>query len=180
MAVYVAFLVLAGGGISASSLPHAAWTALLWLAGIAAAGVGLVFAALSIARIPRQRRNAMYLLFYLPLHYTVPLLALTAAIRSQSGGDTFGYLVLVVFWFFAAAYPARWIATFASLRLLAALIHTARCPGCGEQYPLVEQWMCRCGYHDHRERHAFLFRCPQCRERLGGMNCERCEATIFF
>ncbi|MEX2140461.1 MAG: hypothetical protein WD894_14455 [Pirellulales bacterium] len=64
--------------------------------------------------------------------------------------------------------------------ILASILRTVRCPGCGDQLPAVGRWSCGCGYHDHRERNVFLFKCPKCSGRVGHIDCPRCDSTILF
>lgn len=82
---------------------------------------------------------------------------------------------------FSLCYAPLWLVSRPlSFTLLASLIRTARCPGCYEDYPLVNRWSCSCGYHDHKQRHFYRFICPKCRSRLGSFDCPRCDATILL
>ena len=75
---------------------------------------------------------------------------------------------------------AGWPAYFATHYILATFVSAVRCPGCHEVHPLVSRWGCGCGFTDYRERHLYRFRCPKCGDRIGYLNCRRCEATILL
>ncbi len=84
--------------------------------------------------------------------------------------------ILALPWYIAGGYVAAWITPL----VLAATVRTIRCPGCHEQISAVNHWFCSCGYHDHRERNLFLFRCPQCRKQIGRTDCPQCDSTILL
>jgi hypothetical protein len=64
--------------------------------------------------------------------------------------------------------------------LTAAWAPTYTCPGCHNVFESVGRWKCGCGYHDHKDQHFILFRCPMCSRRLGHTSCPSCHATIFL
>lgn len=86
------------------------------------------------------------------------------------------FCCLAVPWYFVAPYVGYICVPY----VLAALYRSVRCPGCGESHQLVSQWSCGCGYNDHRQRHLYLFRCPNCRRCLGRFNCTVCDCTILL
>lgn len=85
-------------------------------------------------------------------------------------------LVFGPFWFVVGGLLSRLLTPV----ILANILRTVRCPGCGDQLPAVGRWSCGCGYHDHRERNVFLFKCPKCSSRVGHTDCPRCDSTILF
>lgn len=95
----------------------------------------------------------------------------------MSAGDAVASGICLVFpWFLFGG----WVAYFFTPVLLSAFYPAVRCPGCGEQQQAVNRWFCGCGYHDHRERNIFFFRCPSCRKKIGHFNCPRCDSTILI
>jgi hypothetical protein len=83
---------------------------------------------------------------------------------------------LAVPWYFLG----RLVASRVTPAILAAAVRTIRCPGCQEEIQAVNRWFCSCGYHDHRERNVFLYRCPKCTNRIGHTTCPQCDSTILL
>ena len=85
-------------------------------------------------------------------------------------------LMSLSFVFWSWLIGGRWIAYY----LVPLFVSTLTCPGCGEQIDAVNVWNCNCGYHDHRERHILVKRCPKCGKAAGHIDCPRCSCTILL
>lgn len=59
-------------------------------------------------------------------------------------------------------------------------VDAVSCPRCQEVYECMAIWNCSCGYHDHEEQHLLRFKCPMCANRIGRINCQRCDSTILL
>lgn len=120
---------------------------------------------------PRHARYFVYYFIVLAPFLNVLLMPITHVIINA------GISLLIAFiWLFIG----RWIARVLTPLVLAAVFRSVRCPGCGESHPFVSQWNCTCGYHDHRQRHLLLFRCPKCSADHGYFDCPVCQATILL
>jgi hypothetical protein len=120
---------------------------------------------------PRTLRYSVYFGGWLG-----PPLLLLLPILWGDWGFCCPFICLGLPWYTLGHWPMRWLTPL----VVSMFITKLRCPGCHEVYSPVNQWNCSCGYHDFRIRNVFLFRCPKCRNRIGWMQCERCETTIMF
>ena len=109
-------------------------------------------------------------------------LAVVTLLTSDPGEQAMYALIFVisipsflVYW-----WIGRLLANHVSPHIVAMFISSVRCPGCGERISLIGVWKCSCGYHDHRQRNAYRFRCPMCKSGIGQTNCPRCEATVLI
>jgi hypothetical protein len=109
------------------------------------------------------------------LRYVAPLLLL-----AFSGGLIEAGMKPVAFVMLASAFVLFRFSDFLARRLTAAFAPTYSCPSCHSVFEAVDRWNCGCGYHDHKDRHFIIFRCPMCGLRAGRTNCKRCKATIFL
>lgn len=126
---------------------------------------------------PGPSPKAVHFTLRILLRWVVPVLLMTlwTALQAPAGRVSPGasiVLVAAVALFFSGDFLAR--------RLTAAVAPTYACPGCDSVFEAVGRWSCACGYHDHRDCHVILFRCPMCGARPGYTNCRRCDATIFL
>jgi hypothetical protein len=120
------------------------------------------------ARHPRLTRW----LALLGMWFGPTILCLVAA--SHGGGD--GMVALALAWFLWGVYAFRYVMPF----IFAILVPRVCCPRCYAYFDLTDLWWCGCGYHDHRNKHFYLFRCRLCKNRLGHFNCPRCQTTILM
>ena len=67
-----------------------------------------------------------------------------------------------------------------AFRLLPMFVSTFTCPGCEDEIEAVGVWNCACGFHDHKERHVLVKRCPKCGGIASHIDCPRCTSTILL
>lgn len=117
----------------------------------------------------------------LVLRWVVPvLLFIIASLINAAGQRRNPELSPTALVIFALAVLLFFLSDFLARLLTAAWAPTYSCPGCHSVFEAVGRWNCSCGYHDHRDQHVILFRCPMCSGRIGHTNCQRCDATIFL
>jgi hypothetical protein len=122
-------------------------------------------------RLARSTFRKVYWLTLLLLLLSIPLAS--AAGRSAGSSAPLVYAVCgFLFWFLFGGRIA--------LRLLPLFVSRIECPGCQEEIEPVGVWNCSCGFHDHKEHHILGKVCPKCGNRIGHIDCPRCDATILL
>ena len=136
---------------------------------------------------PRLARNVLYYLIrFLPLALWFPVTFIVLVLLEDPGDHDPNPIALVlgcggVPLLIIYHFVGRFLATYVLPQIMALLITSVRCPACGERKSLVAVWVCSCGYHDYRQRHAYRFNCPMCPCRgLDYTTCNRCEATVLI
>ena len=143
--------------------------------------------AIRSPKLPVSPRYLHYGIFYGiwlgPVAFWLAFIMLCLAVEGGHG-DRAGILIAGTMTTLCFGLPwllvGGWPASFATRYILAMLVPFVRCPGRHEVPPLVSRWGCSCGFTDFRERHLYLFRCRKCGERIGYLNCQRCQATILL
>lgn len=120
---------------------------------------------------PRTLRYSIYFGGWLG-----PPLLLLLPILWGEWGFCCPFIVIGLPWYALGHWPVRWLTPL----ITSIFITKLRCACCHEVYSPVGRWTCGCGYTDYRERNVFEFKCPLCRQRMGRMQCLRCDATILF
>jgi hypothetical protein len=123
---------------------------------------------------PRLVRMAiLYSLWWGPIVFVFSVLLL-------EGSPPIAYILCGIFMALPWFWWSPWFIIPVMRGVLVAMFPTFACPGCHEPHSAVDVWRCSCGYQDHREKNVFLFKCPNCRGRIGRVDCPKCDSTILL
>ncbi len=134
-----------------------------------------------LSQHPRLLRHVIFWGIWIGPIAAILLLSILSSITSDNPiSAVLGFICVLAVLGLPWLLLGGWVARYATPLIMSGLVKATYCPHCHEAYELTSRWGCGCGYVDHRDRHFYMFRCPNCRSYLGSLQCQRCNATMLL